>query len=61
MFRAENGVPIEDFSFSAALESILFGLNPDIICMGDSCPNMDYNVEQNMSEDTIEMKMSLYS
>ena len=47
-FAANNGIEVEDFSFSAALESMLFGMDPMIVCTGDSCPYSDYLVQYNM-------------
>lgn len=60
IFKAENGIPIEDFSFSAALESMLLGMDPEIVCTGDSCPNVDYLVERNMSPESIALKMDAF-
>lgn len=39
---------------------MLFGLDETIVCTGDSCPSLDYNVANNMLEEIIEMKMMAY-
>lgn len=59
-FRAENGIEIEEFSFAAALESMLLGMDPEIVCSGDSCPNIDYEVQANMAPDTIALKLGAF-
>jgi hypothetical protein len=59
-FEAENDLPIEDFSFAAAFESMLFGMDPSIVCTGDSAPNLDYNVAQNMNPEVISMKLTAF-
>lgn len=59
-FHADNGILIEDFSFAAALESMLFGMDPRIVCTGDSNPSLDFNVERNMGEQVISMKLDAF-
>jgi len=60
VFKADNGVDITDFSFCAALESMLFGMDPEIVCSGDSAPNMDFNVASNMTPEHIKLKMEVF-
>lgn len=60
IFWAENDVDIEDFSFSAALESMLFGMSPEIVCTGDSCPSLDFQVQYNMPVDAIVEKLTAF-
>lgn len=60
IFQADNELPIQDFSFAAALESMLFGMDPKIVCTGDSAPNMDFLVPQNMSTEMIEKKLEAF-
>lgn len=60
-FSAVNDVPIEDFSFSAALESMLLGMDPAIVCTGDSCPNIDFQVQFNIPEDMLEKKLEIFT